>query len=83
MTRARYWGDGRVDNGPPPDDFRPELSSPPPPAPADKELSQIKIVSGEFYQIETLINKQLNSGWKLRGRLRKKIGETYFQVMYK
>ena len=48
-----------------------------------KPVSEVKIVSGEFHNMESLINDRLKSGWKLRGRLRKKIGNTYYQVMVK
>lgn len=50
---------------------------------SDNSPTQFKILQGSFTNLEFAINKYLADGWKLRGRVRKKIGETYYQVMVK
>lgn len=67
-------------NPPPPDGPRPE---PPKSPPIPKDISEFVVVYAEMHLIAGYINERLKKGWRLRGRLRKKIGSTYYQVMVK
>ncbi len=67
-------------NPPPPEGSRPE---PPKSPPNPKKVSEFIIVYGEFQNLAGYVSERLKNGWRLRGRVRKKIGNTYYQVMVK
>lgn len=66
---------------PPPTQTERPTSHPISPIPG--KITEFTIVYGEFQNLSTYVSDRLKNGWRLRGRVRKKIGNTYYQVMVK
>ncbi len=61
----------------------PARNPPPPINTTTYNISEVVIVYAEMHLLAGYINERLKSGWRLKGRIRKKIGNTYYQVMVK